>query len=188
MVFGKNEIDFNIDVEGVIIPLVKHTKFFGVYLDNELSWRVHVNHVLDKIQANKRLLSHGWNLLDCHTLRNIYYAHIHSHISYGLTVWGSMASKAQLSDLKKVQNQCIRIINKRPITSDITGQYEELKILNVETLIKLHLSKLGHMISHSQLPTPIHKIFNDKGGLKKAQVSNKKEKCTKHTSTYIRTF
>ena len=121
---------------------------------------------MDKIQANKHLLSLGKNLLDHHTLKNIYYAPIHSHISYGLTVWGSMASKAQLSNLKKVQNQCIWIVNKKPITSDITGQYEELKILNVETLIKFHLCKLGHTISNSQLPTPIHKIFNDKGGLK----------------------
>ena len=167
MLFGKNNIDFIIDIEEVIIPLVKHTKFLGVYLDNELSWQVHVNHVLDKIQDNKCLLSLGQNLLDHHTLKNIYYAHIHSHISYGLTVWGSMASKTQLSDLKKVQNQCIRMINKRPITSDITDQYEELKILNVGTLIKLHLCKLGHMISHSQLSIPIHKIFNDKGGLKR---------------------
>ena len=102
MLFGKNKIDFNIDIEGEIIPLVKHTKFLGVYLDNELSWQVHINHVLDKIQANKHLLSLGRNLLDSLTLRNIYYAHIHLHISYGLTVWGSMASKAQLSNLKKV--------------------------------------------------------------------------------------
>ena len=167
MLFGKNKIDFNIDIEGEIIPLVKHTKFLGVYLDNELSWQVHINHVLDKIQANKHLLSLRQNLLDSLTLKNTYYAHIHLHISYGLTVWGSMASKAQLCNLKKVQNLCIQIINKRTITSDITGQYEELKIFNVETLIKLHLCKLGHMISHSQLPTPIHKIFNDKGGLKR---------------------
>ena len=167
MLFGKNKIDFNIDIEGEIIPLVKHTKFLGVYLDNELSWQVHINHVLGKIQANKCLLSLGQNLLDSLTLKNIYYAHIHSHISYGLTVWGNMASKAQLSNLKEVQNQCIWIINKRTITSDITGQYEELKILNVETLIKLHLCKLGHMVSHSQIPTPIHKIFNDNRGLKR---------------------
>ena len=103
--------------------MVKNTKFLGVYLDNELSWQVHINHLLYKVQANKHRLSLGQNLLDSHTLKNIYYAHIHSHITYGLTVWGSMASKAQLSDLKKVQNQCIWIINKRTITSDITGQY-----------------------------------------------------------------
>ena len=166
MLFGKSKIDFNIDIEGVTIPLVTHTKFLGVYLDKDLSWQAHLNHVLDKIQTNNHLLSLGHNLLDSHTLKNIYYTHIHLHISYALTVWGSMAPKAQLSELKKLQNQCIRIINKESITSNITGQFEKLKILKIEQLIKLHLCKLGHMMSHSQLPIPVHKVFNDKGGQK----------------------
>ena len=90
MLFGNSKTDFNINIEGVIIPLVTHTKFLGVYLD--------------KIQTNKHLLSLGCNLLDSHTLKNIYYTHIHPHISYALTVLGSMAPKAQLSELKKLKN------------------------------------------------------------------------------------
>ena len=71
MLFGDSKIDFNINIEGEVIPLVTHTKFLGVYLDNALSWQVHLNHVVDKIQTNKHLLSLGHNLLDSHTLKNI---------------------------------------------------------------------------------------------------------------------
>ena len=74
--------------------------------------------------------------------------------------------QTQLTELKKLQNQCIWIINKELTSSNITGQYEKLNILNIEQLIKLHLCKLGHMISHSQLPSPIHKVFNERGGQK----------------------
>ena len=105
-------------------------------------------------------------MLDKHSLKNIYYAHIHSHITYALTAWGSMVSKAQLNDLEKIQNQCIRIINKESATSDITGQYEKLRILKLDQLVKLHLCKLGHMISHDQLPIPIHRMFKARGGKK----------------------
>ena len=38
-----------------------------------------------------------------------------------------MASKTELNDLRKIQNQCICIINKKSATSDIAGQYEKLK-------------------------------------------------------------
>ena len=75
-------------------------------------------------------------------------------------------SKAQLNDLRKIQNQCIQIINKKSATSDITGQYEELRILKLDQLVKLHLCKLGHMISHDQLPIPIHRMFEARGGKK----------------------
>ena len=77
-----------------------------------------------------------------------------------------MVSKAELNDLRKIQNQCIRIINKKSATSDITQQYEKLKILRLHQLVKLQLCKLGHMISHDQLPIPIHWMFETKGGKK----------------------
>ena len=105
--FGKNSNSINMKIEDIIIPIVKYTKFLGVYLDDELTWHAHINHILDKIQTNKRLLACGRNFLDNHSLKNIYYAHIHSHITYALTAWGSMVSKAEFNDLRKIQNQCI---------------------------------------------------------------------------------
>ena len=77
-----------------------------------------------------------------------------------------MASKTELNDLRKIQNQCIHIINKKSATSDIAGQYEKLKILKLDHLKNLQLCKLGHMISHDQLPIPIHRMFEAKGGKK----------------------
>ena len=166
MWFGKTSNSVKIKMDDLTIPTVKYTKFLVVYLDDELTWHVHINYVLDKIRTNKRLLACDRNPLDNYSLKNIYYAHIHSHITYTLTAWGSMASKTELKDLRKIQNQCICIINKRSATSDIAGQYEKLRILKLDHLINLQLCKLGHMISHDQLLIPIHKMFEAKGGKK----------------------
>ena len=79
---------------------------------------------------------------------------------------GKHGIQTQLNDLRNIQNQCIQIINKKLATSDITGQYEKLRILKLDQLVKLHLCKLCHMISHDQLPVPIHRMFEAKGGKK----------------------
>ena len=105
----------------------------------------------------------------------MYYAHIHSHIMYTLTARGSMVSKAQLNDFRKIQNQCIQIINNESATSDITGQYEKLRILKLDQLVKLHLCKLGHMIRHDQLPIPIHRMFKARGGKKSHCYPNRRK-------------
>ena len=89
------------------IPLVTNTRFLGVHLYNELTWNIHLNQLIDKIQTNKQMLSFGINLLDINCLRNIYYGHIHSHLTYAITAWGSMASQSQLNKLSKLQNQCV---------------------------------------------------------------------------------
>ena len=46
------------------------------------------------------------------------------------------------------------------------GSIWKSKILKLEQLITLKLCRLGHKISHFQLPTPIIKVFNHNGGKK----------------------
>ena len=156
--------NFDIIVDGIKIPLVAHMKFLGVHLDNDLSWNIHLNQVTDKIQTNKRMLSLGRNPLDTNCMKNIYYGHIHSHPIYAITAWGSMATQAQLEELRNLQKQCIWIKNETSPSSDITGQFEKLRILRLDELITLNLCKLGHKISHGNHPKPIAQIFNLSGG------------------------
>ena len=65
-------------------------------MDYKLAWHIHVNHLLDTLNTNRRVLSLGKNLLDTTCMKNIYYGHIHSHILYGISVWGSMISQVRL--------------------------------------------------------------------------------------------
>ena len=80
---------FKLTVDGFNIPFVNSTKFLGVYIDSELSWSEQANYIINKIKCNKRLLNLSKNMLDRHCLKNISYGHIYSHITYGLTAWGS---------------------------------------------------------------------------------------------------
>ena len=100
MRFWSSDKNFDIRVEGNIIPQVTHTKFLGVHMDNELKWNVHLNQLIDKVRSNKRLLSLGINLLDKNCLKNVYYSHVHSHLIYAISAWGSMASPSQVKELE----------------------------------------------------------------------------------------
>ena len=94
--------NFQFRIKGQIVPIVPNTKFLGVYIDNMLTWNAHTNYVIEKLQNNRRMISLGKHLLDPTCLRNIYYGHIHSHLSYGLAAWDSMASASQEKELKKL--------------------------------------------------------------------------------------
>ena len=105
MKFWNKDTNFDIIVDGTKIPLVTNMKFLGVHLDNKLSWNTHLNKLIDKIQTNKRMLSFGRNLLNTNCMKNIYYGHIHSHLMYAITAWGSMATQAQLKKPAKTMHQ-----------------------------------------------------------------------------------
>ena len=151
------------DVE---IPIVQVTKFLGVYLDDKLKWEYHANQVYNEIQANKQLSNISKNFLDIQTMVKIYYAHIHSHLRYGLVVWGSMMTKTSKNELKKLQKACICLVNKKKKNAPTNELFIRNRLLKFSEMIDIELLKFGYMLSRRCLPNPIDKIMNEKGRLK----------------------
>ena len=155
-----------IKIMDVEIPVVQVTKFLGVYLDDKLKWKYHANQVYNKIQANKQLLSISKNFLDVQTMNKIYYAHIYSHMRYGLVVWDSMMTKTAKNGLEKLQKACIRLVNKKKKNSPTNELFLRNRLLKFSDMIEHELLKFGYMLSRRCLPNPIDKIMNQKGGQK----------------------
>ena len=100
----KNESSKEIELKlgGHTIPCRTETKFLGVWIDKNLDCKKQVDVLLTKLRQNVGLLKKSKNILDRYALRLVYYAHIHSHLSYAILVWGSMLSPKQIQKLQKV--------------------------------------------------------------------------------------
>ena len=103
----------NVIVDNTVIPHVEQTKFLGVLLDKQLTWKNHTNTLHNKLIANKLLLLKSKKFISNEGLRSIYYRHIHSHISYGLINWDGMADKEQIRKLRIAQNVCVRLLSNK---------------------------------------------------------------------------
>ena len=158
---------FDIEVEGVSIVNLNYTKFLGIMVDDCLTWKHHVNVVMNKVRSNKKLLTNAKNLLNANALRNVYQGHIYSHLTYGLVVWGNMISNKVKEDLYKLQKQCIHIVSKWNPKTNINLLHRELKLLPFEQMIKLELVKLGYKIEKRIIPKVLQDMFNIKGRDKK---------------------
>ena len=87
--------NFKINLNGQELPVATSFKFLGTWLDNELNWRQHVNHIVVKLKRNMHMLRMSKNLLTAHTKEILYYAQIYSHLSYSVITWGHMINKSQ---------------------------------------------------------------------------------------------
>jgi len=47
-------------------------KYLGILIDNNLSWKQHIDHITIKISQTIGLISKLWHLVPKHTLVNIY--------------------------------------------------------------------------------------------------------------------
>ena len=62
-----------------LLKNVQHSKFLGVWLDDELNWKEHIQQLVTKLKSKIGLLYHSKHLLAQHTKRIIYFAQIQSH-------------------------------------------------------------------------------------------------------------
>ena len=141
--FWNNTLNFQLRINNCEIPLVHSTKFLGVHLDSQLSWYIHINGLIEKLNNNKQLLLLGKNLLDKSSLCSIYFSHIHSHLNYGLTIWGSMLTTSHLTDLQKIQKDCVNIVGGSSNTV-----LKSLHILSIDQMICNNLCKMDTYQSH----------------------------------------
>ena len=179
---------FDINTEGVPLVNEHHVKFLGVWLDDCLTWKEHSNIVLNRVKINQKLLTNAKHMLDEKSLMTIYNAHIYSHLSYCLVVWGSMLNAESRDKLYKVQKACIRIVAKLKPRDSLHGVFPALQTLPFLDLIQLELAKLGFKVSNKHLPAPILTIFNANGGEKKHKYQTRNKaipNIQKHTCSII---
>ena len=141
------DVNFEIEIDNIQMKTMKCYKFLGIWLDNRLKWDHHVSKLVLKIKRNMHLLKSGRNMLNVHTKLIIYYAHIQSHITYGLSSWGNMICNTVINKLQNLQNKCKKLI--------FVNQHKSDKVLQICDLIKLENCKFGYKLINGMLPEKI---------------------------------
>ena len=175
---NKQPINLNISLGGIKIPQVTSTKFLGMWIDQALTWNDHVNKTILRLKARTNLLNMGKKFLSTHALRVLYFAQIHSILTYGIVMWGSLLSQANLNKLQKIQSTCVKIVgNKRPTSNN--DRFKSLGILTVRQTVHLELSKLWHKHQMNMLPkrlTETMSLDQNEQSLQKAHNYNTRNK------------
>ena len=140
----ENLVTDHIVIDNEKIPVNNSTKFLGLWMGNNLNWKRHTSILINKIKRNTTLIRNTKNIFNKDTLKLIYYTHIHSHITYGLNMWGGMVTKEVMNKIQKVQNSCLSMIQQKQKIA-LTAKKE--KILNISSPVWLEHLKLGCYIT-----------------------------------------
>jgi hypothetical protein len=129
----------------------KSFKLLGVYFDEYLSFDAHVNHLCIKLSKSLFCLNKVKNFVSKDALKKLYFALIHSSLTYCINVYGS-ANKTTLQPLILKQKKAVRIIagaNYRDHTRPI---FTSLEILPLESLIHYYRMKFMHNYYCKKVP------------------------------------
>ena len=94
-----------IKINNTTVPFSISTKFFGMYIDNNLTWNAHTKHINKKLSNGEGVFSHFINELPHEILLLIYNTLIQSYLIYCCITWGftySSYNNEIFADMKNV--------------------------------------------------------------------------------------
>lgn len=104
---SSNYLDININDENNYISKVNDTKFLGLYINNTLSWKLHIDKILPKLCSACFAMRSVKPFVSQQTLLMIYYSYFPSIVSYGIIFWGHSSPSLRVFRLQK---RIIRIV------------------------------------------------------------------------------
>jgi hypothetical protein len=87
----KNSRDYELKLncQGNCVKSSSNTKFFGLIIDDSLSWKAHIDQMMSKMNTACFIIKKIQAIMSPETLRMVYFAYVHSIMSYGIIFWGN---------------------------------------------------------------------------------------------------
>ena len=143
---------------GTVVPFAETVLSLGVVLDRTLSWKPHIDHVINK--ANRALYSLRF-FRSCIT--EVLRTRLVQALVFPITDYCSIvmldATNEQKTRLQKFQNACVRYIYGIKWRDHITPYRRRLGWLRTDTRRQYNTAVLMYKILNLRVPSYLHKMF-----------------------------
>lgn len=142
MTFGRASSlpDFDIRIDGDSIKRVRSYKYLGLFLDENLTFDLHIDHVKKMIRPFVPLMWRRGKYIPVEKRKLLYNAYVQTHIINMLPIY-SQGYKTKLNELQILQNRCVKAAFRLPRTTPTTYLYGS-------TLLPIHQLAIVERITH----------------------------------------
>ena len=143
-------------IDGDIIQREHQTKFLGILIDENLSWKPHISLIGHKISKNIGALYRARCILSKQQMKQLYFSFVHCYLNYANIAWAS-THQSKLKPLYRQQKHSARLIYFKDRLTHAKPYLYEMKILSV---YQINLFQTLCFMFKCKLNT-IPDIFND---------------------------
>ena len=122
-----------------VIKKVHETKFLGVYYDEKLSFKFHINHLTSRLSRICGLIYRVRDIMPTYVLKSMYHAHIGSLLNYCNIIWANICP-TNLEPLILILKRVIRNVCNSEFLAHTAPLFKRMKILDFEGVKKLSLA------------------------------------------------
>ena len=141
------------------MSMIKETKYFGVYVDQHLSWDVQIANIVKKISKALGMLRYSKQYLPIKSVQTMYKSLIEQYFQYCCPVWGACGITA-LDKLQKLQNRAARIVTNSPYSASALLIIRKLGWQTVNDLIVEETLKIMYKCKNDEAPSHLACLFS----------------------------
>ena len=149
---------FNVVLDGTELARVKKTKFLGLIIDENLTWKYHIDSVTKRISCNIGVINKLKSFIPEKILYSLFCSLVLPYINYGILVLGG-ACKIYIDKILKLQKWALRTISNSHYRSHTAPLFVKFNFLNVYDMYKLETGMFMYKYSKSSLPTGFKNFF-----------------------------
>ena len=156
----KLSLDYlSICIAGSPASRVGFCKFLGLIVDEHLSFKLHINHLISNISSNIGIISRKHRYINTNTAITLY-SPVYPYLTYYNLIWASNYSTI-LHPLLILQNKFLRVAIWYLSTLIQSLFLKQLKILGVHEINFFHAGILMYKFDYHMLPTLFHALFSN---------------------------
>ena len=136
-----------VHIDNIPIERVCDFNFLGLNLNENLSWKSHIDIIANTITKFSGVLNRLKRFLPGNILRTLYCSMVQSRLTYCILAWGFNYQR-----LVKIQKRFMRIITNSKYNALSEPLFKSLELLNIQRLFDLNCLKFVYRFKKGSLP------------------------------------
>ena len=153
---------------------VTNTKFLGVIIDENITWKQHIDATSKTISRNIGVINKLKHYLPGRILYSLYCSLVMPYINYGVLVWGN-AYKTHVEKIFKLQKWAMRVISNSHYRSHSAPLFNKFNITNVFDSFQLELGVFMYKYAKGELPSSFNNFFTKRSDIHNYQTRYKND-------------
>ena len=161
-VVSVHDLAYSLWIDGNEIKEVSESKFLGVYIDKNISWRGHIDKIKTKLSQTVGIIGKAKGFMQAPEQLQLYNAMVLPHLQYCLINWGNFAGDNNLKlrdKLLVLQKTFMRIITGSNRLSHADPLFARLRSLKIDDLFNQCVRMFAFNLARNTLPSGIAPLF-----------------------------
>jgi hypothetical protein len=159
---GPSAKNLTLNIDGQRLRKVDQSKFLGVLIDRDLTWRGQIRKVITKLRQTMGLIGRAKGFMDEAQVLLLYNTMVLPHLQYCLINWGNFAGDRNLGLMKEIltlQKSFVRIITGSAPKSHADPLFARLRALKISDLFSQRLRLFSYKYYNNKLPSGMNAIL-----------------------------